>query len=111
MSKKQLVFDEQVNFEKGLTESIDELWDLYGCIEEVENAFDIEFSCGDGKFISDLEDFTEEMDKYDGLVCLKSLPRLRKNKNLMKGTWRFKVWMPEDGWSSRHLTGKLIKSR
>jgi len=43
------------------------------CVEAIESNFGIEFSCGDGKYISDLDD--KELQKYDGEVCLKSMPR------------------------------------
>jgi hypothetical protein len=55
--------------------TLDRLYRLLGSVEEVEKAFNIEFSCGDGKYISDMEDDSSELDKYDGNVCLSSPPR------------------------------------
>lgn len=60
----------------------------FDCVEDVEKAFGIEFSCGDGKFLSDFYQWTtnneglkcvvsdEDLLKYDGNVCLKTPPRL-----------------------------------
>jgi hypothetical protein len=58
-----------------------------GSVEHIEQAFQIEFSCGDGKFMSDMYKWTEnkgalicqvtdeELEKYDGNVCLKTPPK------------------------------------
>jgi hypothetical protein len=60
----------------------------FDCVEAIEEAFRIEFSCGDGKFASDFFEFSESGDslvatvtdeellKYDGQVCLETPPRL-----------------------------------
>lgn len=109
MKNSELIFDGVVNFEKGQIDFFQNLWDLCGCIELIEDLFKIEVSCGDGKFITDLEDFSEEMEKYDGEVCLKSPPRFLKNRKLLKGSYRFRLWNPEEGWSDRHLIGKITK--
>jgi hypothetical protein len=56
----------------------DGLVKLLGCVEAVEKAFDIEFSCGDGKYFSDFQEFPldeAEWRKYDGQVCLETPPR------------------------------------
>jgi hypothetical protein len=77
-------------------QSFDRLVKLLGCVEAVEQAFDIEFSCGDGKYFSDFQEFPldeSEWRKYDGEVCLETPPRyggdghtLNKNK-----AYNFKV--------------------
>jgi hypothetical protein len=71
------------------------LYKFCGSIEDVENDFDVEFSCGDGKYLSDFWSWTEgdslvanyhtdeeyeEVAKYDGKVCLKTPPRFRQVK-------------------------------
>ena len=107
--KKELIFDEYVNFEKEYVTHFEELWSLFGCVEGIENAFDIEVSCGDGKFLSDIEDDEELLDKYDGNVCLKTPPRINETKKLMNGTWRFRVWVEKDAVNLNNCTVKLSK--
>jgi hypothetical protein len=55
--------------------TFDRLHKLLGSVEDIEYSFAIEFSCGDGKYLSDL-DTKEEIEKYDGNVCLLTPPRL-----------------------------------
>ena len=52
-----------------------ELYKACGSVEHIEQAFDIEFSCGDGLYLSDIEDDDALVDKYDGEVCTDSMPR------------------------------------
>ena len=52
-----------------------------GSVEDVEQNFEIEFSCGDDKYLSDLEG--EELEKYDGKVCTETCPRLNAIKMSM----------------------------
>jgi len=58
-----------------LEDQFEELYKTCGSVEAVEEAFDIEFSCGDNKYLSDIENDMEELEKYDGKVCTDSLPR------------------------------------
>ena len=62
--------------------TFDRLRKLLGSVEEVECSFAIEFSCGDGKYLSDLNT-KEEIEKYDGKVCLLTPPRLNVIKMSM----------------------------
>ena len=55
--------------------TFDRLRKLLVSVEDIECSFAIEFSCGDGKYLSDL-DTKEEIEKYDGNVCLLTPPRL-----------------------------------
>jgi hypothetical protein len=55
--------------------TFDRLHKLLGSVEDIECSFAIEFSCGDRKYLSDL-DTKEEIEKYDGNVCLLTPPRL-----------------------------------
>ena len=67
-----------------------------GSVEDVEENFQIEFSCGDGKYLSDLWKWSEggeglyavapdeELEKYDGQVCTNTPPRLNTIKMSMK---------------------------
>lgn len=71
------------------------LTDFCQCVENVERDFGIEFSCGDGKFLSDLWKWTdseeglvctatdEELEKYDGNVCLRTPARRKDNCKLL----------------------------
>lgn len=54
-----------------------------GSVEHVELNFGIEFSCGEGKYLND-ELTDEELEKYDGNVCLDSPPRFSESKELFK---------------------------
>jgi len=67
-----------------------------GSVEDVERNFEIEFSCGDGKYMSDLWKWTdenknglqatisdEELEQYDGNVCTITPPRLNVIKMSM----------------------------
>lgn len=106
--KKELQLDEIVNFEtqENVDYVIDELFSYLGCIENIEILFDIEFSCGDGKFLSDLND--EELEKYDGEVDYVCLPRNSNTKKLLKGYQRFRLWYVED--DGRYY-GQITKGR
>lgn len=71
------------------------LWKYFGSVEFIEQAYKIEFSCGDGRFLSDFYYWSEneealictvtdeELNKYDGNVCLKTPPRFRETKKLL----------------------------
>jgi hypothetical protein len=54
-----------------------------GSVEHVESNFGIEFSCGEGKYLSD-ELTDEELEKYDGNVSLEDPPRFTESKELFK---------------------------
>lgn len=77
-------------------------------IEAIEQNFNIEFSCGDGKFYSDYWHWTdggalianyhtdeeyEEVARYDGKVCFKIPPRDANTKQLLKANkcYRFTI--------------------
>jgi hypothetical protein len=76
--------------------SYDRLVKYCGSIEDIEQNFKIEFSCGDGKYFSDFWRWTEgdalvanwpdtpeadeEVYKYDGQVCTLFPPRLNITK-------------------------------
>ena len=65
-------------------------------VEDIEENFNIEFSCGDGKYLSDFWEWTESGDalkavaadeellKYDGNVCTNHPPRYREDKKQFK---------------------------
>ena len=71
------------------------LWEYFGSAEAIEQAFDFEFSCGDGKFMSDFWQWSEskealictvsdeELENYDGNVCLTTPPRFFETKKLL----------------------------
>ena len=62
--------------------TLDRLYKLLGSVEDIECSFAIEFSCGDGKYLSDLNT-KEEIEMYDGNVCLLTPPRLNVIKMSM----------------------------
>lgn len=62
--------------------TFDRLRKLLGSVEDIEQSFAIEFSCGNGKYLSDLNT-KEELEKYDGNVCLLTPPRLNVIKMSM----------------------------
>lgn len=45
---------------------VQRLFQFFGNVESFEATFNCEFSCGDGKFLSELSD--DELEKYDGYV-------------------------------------------
>jgi hypothetical protein len=98
----------------------DKLWKFCKGIEGIEIAFDIEFSCGDGKFMSDFWKWSdsgeglcctvsdEELKKYDGEVDLKSLPRFADTKKLFQANkwYRFTVKVDKDEQYHYYLNSK-----
>jgi hypothetical protein len=102
----------------------------FDCIEALEEAFGIEFSCGDGKYFSDFWKWTEggalianwpdtiecdeEVAKYDGQVCLNTPPRLNPIKMSMvqeqmkaNKEYRFTIkYFPKAGVEVYYLNSK-----
>lgn len=105
------IFDAYLSFpaSEWVEKKVDKLHKLSNCIEGVEIDFDIELSCGDGKFLSDLEDTEEELN-YDGKVCLQSVPRFRDTKQLFKPNkeYRFtvKVYGDDDEEVRFYINGR-----
>jgi hypothetical protein len=62
--------------------TFDRLHKLLGSVEDIECSFAIEFSCGDAKYMSRLHT-KEEIEKYDGKVCLLTPPRFHSIKMSM----------------------------
>jgi hypothetical protein len=72
--------------------TFDRLVDYIGSVESIERNFGIEFSCGEGKFFEDFYQWSdngdglttvvsdEELEKFDGKVCLQSIPRFTPMK-------------------------------
>jgi hypothetical protein len=101
----------------------EKLWIFCKAIEGIENAFNIEFSCGDGKFMSDFWKWSdsgeglcctvsdEELEKYDGEVDLKSLPRFADTKKLFRADkwYRFTVKVDKDEQYHYYLNSKERK--
>jgi len=67
-----------------------------GSVERIEQAFGIEFSCGEGKYIEDFYQWSddedalvctitdEELDRLDGNVSLEDPPRFSESKRAFK---------------------------
>lgn len=54
--------------------------EFFEATEVIESVFGIEFSCGDGLFLSDIEDDPDLLEKYDGKV---DIELARKDGKLM----------------------------
>ena len=84
----EVLFDEYLIFpaNEEIERRYNQLHKHCGSVEAIEIAFEIEFSCGDGKFLSKDSDFLddEELGKYDGNVCLESPPRFFHSDKLFK---------------------------
>lgn len=65
-----------------IEEALEKLVRYCKCIEGIERYFNIEFSCGDGKYLSELDD--EELEKYDGNVCLLTPPKVSNTREQLK---------------------------
>jgi hypothetical protein len=114
----ETILDLRIKFspEYDYSEEIDELIDFCRCVESVENKFEIEISCGDGKFLNDLWDqwklgtgelSDEEFEKYDGEVDWSYPPRDGETKNLLSNrTHSFVVKMDKDECLYYYLDGK-----
>ena len=89
------VLDVYLSFPMPLEQEEDfgELYKACGSIEHIEEAFDIDFSCGDNKYLSDIEDYDKELAKYDGKVCTDSVPRDRNDGREFKPNkdYRFRI--------------------
>lgn len=94
----EIVFDEYLSFPLPpyMEEDYVALHKACGSVEDIEENFDIEFSCGDGKYLRDLWEWSESGDalkavvadeellKYDGNVCTNHPPRQREEKKMFK---------------------------
>lgn len=77
-------------------EQYNKLHKACGSVEHIEEAFDIEFSCGEGKYIQDFYQWSdtkqslyatvtdEELERLDGNVSLEVPPRFNENKEPFK---------------------------
>lgn len=110
------VLDLRIKFspEDEYLEEINELTDFCNGVEDVENKFDIEISCGDGKFLNDLikpwldgRMSDEEFRKYDGEVDWGCPPRDFETKKLLSNrVHSFVVKEDKDGYLYYYLDGK-----
>jgi hypothetical protein len=125
----QTLFDAYISFPATSDYSLDtihRLQKLCESIENIEHYFGIEFSCGDGKFYNDYWNWTsdgsivanyhsdeeyEEVAKYDGQVCMESLPRFSDTKILLEPNkeYNFTVLSRED--HSQHEITFYINGR
>lgn len=98
----ETIFDAYVSFPATSEYSLgtlDRIVKLCESVELLEQYFNIEFSCGDGKYYNDYWYWTEggglvanyhteeeydEVAKYDGKVCFESVPRFRDTNELFK---------------------------
>lgn len=86
-----------------------ELYKACGSVEHIEQAFDIEFSCGNGLYLSDIEDDEKLLHQYDGEVCTDSMPRHQVDgKEFKPGkNYRFTIkYLEQDEELVYYLNGK-----
>jgi hypothetical protein len=102
-----------------------ELHKACGSVEDIEENFDIEFSCGDGKYLSDLWAWSESGDslkakvadeellKYDGNVCTDHPPRDRQTGTAFKlnKSYRFTIKYSEKTEEAIFYLGGKERSR
>jgi hypothetical protein len=93
-----ILLDEYIEFPSDIhnCKAFERLCSFFDCVEGAEIAFRLEFSCGDGKYLSDIENNTSELSKYDGLVSLEYPARLNPVKmsqvqEVLKNTARFTI--------------------
>ena len=92
-------------------QTLDRLHKLLGSVEQIEIDFEIEFSCGDNLYLSDIEDDDAALAKYDGNVCYLSPPRFVDTGEVFKlnKDYRFSVKNREYGDTTEcrfYLNGK-----
>ncbi len=90
-------------------QDFDDLYKACGSIEHIEEAFDMEFSCGDGLYPSDIEDDDKLVARYDGKVCTDSMPRHRSDGKEFKPfkNYRFTIkYVERDEELVYYLNGK-----
>lgn len=78
-----------------MLDTFEQVLKQFHCVEDFEASFGIDLSCGDGKFFDDFWKWTdsgdslyavescETMEKYDGKICVQSLPRFKHTKQLL----------------------------
>jgi len=107
------LFDEYITFPCGEVseQKLIKLWKLCDNIESIERNFGLEFSCGDGKYLSDIEIDAAELEKYDGQVCVVGPPRYVKNNELLKigKRYRFTVKIDKDEQLRYYFNTKEVK--
>lgn len=81
-------------------------------VEGFEKNFGIELSCGDGKFLSDVDHDDSELEKYDGNVDLSFPPRFFETKELLKRSkpYRFTIKVDKNDNLRYFLNSKEVKS-
>ena len=114
MPRSEKILDVILRFpnpnEELLNELINACGSSGGCIENVEYYFDISFSCGDGKFLVDIEDDEKELAKYDGMVCFESLPRFADSKVLFKDKKNYRFVIKRENGYTVYLINNRIRS-
>jgi len=105
------VFDIYLSFPltPNMEQDFEKLYKACGSIEGVELAFNMEFSCGNGLYLSDIEDDEELLGKYDGEVCTNSVPRERNDGKEFRANkpYRFTIkYLERDEELVYYLNGK-----
>jgi hypothetical protein len=91
----EIKLDISLNFPLDAERGYERLVKYCGSVEDLERNFQIEFSCGDGRYMSDLWRWSEngdglqatvsdeELEQYDGNICVITPPRLNAIKMSM----------------------------
>jgi hypothetical protein len=109
------VFDEIIIFGQETNDALRRAIDCCECAEQFERSFGLELSCGDGLFLSDINEDEELMEQYDGLVCFKSQPRYSDTKKLLEvgRKYRFTITIDDiESWRIEdclfYINGQLV---
>jgi hypothetical protein len=110
----ETLYDEYIKFPIDHPEyekRYDELRKFCDCVEGIEIKFGIQLSCGDGKYLSDIEDDDAELEKYDGKVCLVSLPRFTQTGKTFVANkpYRFTIKITKDEELRYYLNSKEVQ--
>lgn len=105
----QIIFDEYLKFPLSSEheQDFEELVTMVGSVEKLEECFGIEFSCGDGKYFSNLYSWSDnkeglqasvtddELLKYDGKVDLDFPPQFQEDQTpfVANRPYRFTIKM------------------
>lgn len=111
---KNIIYDEIIIFGSETNGIFAELIELCEGAEQFEVSFGLDISCGDGLFLSDIDEDAGLSEKYDGHVCTKSAPRYSDTKKLLDfgRKYRFTVTNPDYSTYMRdcvcYINGQMV---
>lgn len=82
------IFEIYIRFDETVNEDLfySDIFSFFNNIESFEDSFNIEFSCGDGKYLSEIDDDSPDLEKYDGLIDLKYPPKDKETGKVLSST-------------------------